>query len=636
MRRMRQTVFLAIVAAPALWTGGCGEDGTGGSGPFGISVRFLTGDGVAAGVPPELIDPPDLQDPVSVILPTIVLADGTEQALEFFSVRSLVDPDYRSYRDMDGDGAGESIVQDARIPIDEPFSLKLTAHPAGALTPATWSARADGIVLRRGERRFMTIALTRIGRFTPAPESLTGTPEDFARFGATATTLTDGRVLIAGGFDVVQPFESVAQCRTYDPDVPDGAVCFLLTADRKAFVFVPHSARVYPIAQEMARQRAFHSTVALPGGRAAVVGGTDAAVMVFAPNAAGGYSVDIVPITIAPPDLVGMHDTFEIFDPTLNAIPGDPHRDGNPERGGFREPGTLGAPRFLSVAAVDPTIEHAGNRVLVAGGLGRAGLPRDPATTWDLIDGTSGTVTPGDASLANARTAAGIGFMNWTPIQPGLWIVGGAVGPDAPGDVIEKWSAPPATPNGRSEAVLAPGSAPERNLVLPLVVPLGSEAMMLLAAGSYGARCTTDGSGTETPSWTGDHVCPPSLAPPYTIGTRAGGPQVQTVSGWNILADNPHVFGAAAALGDGSALLVGGAADLGFVATRSVHRITELPAGGAGQKDVAFAETYPEEILLPAAATTRGGDAVFIGGLRIDLSAPAAELSSSIVLFNWE
>ena len=98
------------------------------------------------------------------------------------------------------------------------------------------------------------------------------------------------------------------------------------------------------------------------------------------------------------------------------------------------------------------------------------------------------------------------------------------------------------------------------------------------------------------------------------------------------------MLGAAVSLGDGSALVVGGAADLGFTATNAVHRITEGvgPSGGFGQKDAAFTLTFPVPVLFPAAATTPDGDAVFVGGAVIRLSTPGITLSDEIVLYNSE
>ena len=109
-------------------------------------------------------------------------------------------------------------------------------------------------------------------------------------------------------------------------------------------------------------------------------------------------------------------------------------------------------------------------------------------------------------------------------------------------------------------------------------------------------------------------------------------------SHWNTATDSPHVFGTSVALGDGSALVVGGALDLSLVATNAVHRISEGTggAGGFGQKDTGFAERFPVPVLMAAADTTPDGDAVFVGGMQLSLTTPAITLSDTIVLFNVE
>ncbi|MBN1771101.1 MAG: hypothetical protein JXB32_07570, partial [Deltaproteobacteria bacterium] len=429
---------------------------------------------------------------------------------------------------------------------------------------------------------------------------------------------------------------TIDQCRVQVPSIADGSVCFQLVASPKAYVLEPGSGRLYELREPLGEPtgRAFHSAVPLPDGRVLLAGGVDAAVLTFTPLDGGtGWFPNLVPVA-AGADGKGMHTTFEVFDPNRNALEGNPNRDGDPGRGGFAGLGNLASPRLFSVAAPWPNTDPA--RVVLLGGVDPTPAPTTrPSMTWENWDSINNTSEMSSGTLLRARAMAGVAKMHYDA-SPNLWIIGGAAEATNDTDVVVIWE------NGAmATSPLSPGSThAAKNFLLPAVTPLGNVGAPVaqLVVGSFGPRCTYDET-TEvyTPTYdTTAGLCPPSEAPPYVINRSTPTVRLDAITGWDAASDAPHIFGAAVTLGDGSAVVVGGASGFDFAATRAAHRVSWT--GDAAQKDGSMPATaYPVPTLFPAGSATATGDAVFFGGVSVTLTGtPALQLVESVVLYNRE
>jgi hypothetical protein len=633
-------------------TVGCQESDSGGPAEFGVQVRFLTGDGVTAEIPAELYDgyvslcvAEQNADCGTAALHSMTWSVGNPTSGNGF---------FAPGADIDGDGRPEQTVDSPRIPEGVPLKVVLTAS-ATLPGPTLYSARADGVVLQNGKRRFIQMTFFPVGRFAsinaavaPRPATWTG------RFGARVTPLADGRVLITGGFDAAGPARMTGTCADVAPGAPAGSICFTLLASKQAFLFLPNSGEILEVygTMNVPNGRAFHTVTPLPDGRALVAGGADFAVAVFSPTGtAGQWTLGIVPFVTTGAE--GFVPSFEIFDPNQNSLlPEDPYRDGNPERGGFGSTlGVLQVPRFLAAAALAPPLAAGGasQEVVLFGGRDPDAPTTRPATTWEIFNIASGTTRLATFPLDPPRTAAGVHFLSHPSQGPQLWVVGGALGGQFDTALVAKWYSNAMSPDGITEPGVSFGAdigGAGKNFLFPTVVPIGNRVApnTLLVAGSYGPSCRDDGAGTLVPEWPGPAPdpalvpCPPAAVPPYSISLATGSPNFAAVNGWNNPApDHPHMLGAAAGLGDGTAIMVGGAADLSFSTPAGpgpAHRIVNDTA--SVRKDGAFTALYPANALLPSAATTPGGDALFVGGFRVDLAAtpPAIQLLDDVVLFN--
>lgn len=639
--KLHLRVAASLVAGCAVLLPACRQDEGDAVQPLGVRLQFLTDEGVSSAIPDSLLG--------GFLNVCIAPLDGDCRLLS--SYIPIGRPDggdvlerglFDQTADLDGDGRPEYAVTGLPYDTDLKVEIKATMFPSPDETPL-YSAKFLGLRLTKGERRFLTVTLTPVNQFSTFDPAVLQAPESFAggRLGASVTGLPDGRVLIAGGFDSAVPL-TLADCRAHVPDVADGSVCFYLMATPKAFVLVPGSGRVYELREPLGEPtgRAFHSAVALPDGRVLLAGGVDAAVLTFTPLPDGGWFPGLVPVSPRV-EAKGLLTTFELFEPNRNALEDNPNRDGDPGRGGFTGFGNLATPRLFSVAALWPAPDpFAPPRVVLLGGVDPSPAPATrPSMTWENWDSGTGVSELSTGSLLKPRAMAGVARMHYDD-SPELWIVGGALAAANDTDVFTIWQdgATAGSPFGGGT------SHANKNFLLPAITPLNNVAAprVHLVVGSVGPRCAHDETeDTYTPTYdteTGLWWCPPSVSPPYVINRATATTSLDSISGWDPASDAPHILGTAVTLGDGSALVVGGANGFDFAATRAAHRVTWNESTTTAQKDATLPATaYPVAVLFPAGTTTATGDAVFFGGASVTLAgSPAIHLSDAVVIYNQE
>lgn len=537
-------------------------------------------DGVAMRVSWGLTDPAaSLPDDVA-LLRLIIDVEGEELRDPSFTVANLEDADDNGRPELD---LGE-------ITPGVPVTISIEGQDAGGGT--LYVGRAGPFVLQHGERRYVDI------RMYPVNDAAVLDASAFpARFLHTATSLADGRILLAGGFDRLTPTPCPADVLVAD------ARCFGAVASDDAALFEPATGRLRPTRAPMLASRGAHTATLLPDGRVLIAGGAETATLVFEPQT-GGFSFRIVP--------GGGGATFELFDPALGAEEEDIDRDGDPLRGAFvgaaadaAEPGLLDAARVMHAATLLD-----GGRVLLAGGLGAPG-------TFTVFDpqraGGYGVV--GSGPLDTPRGLPGAVTLG-SGSAPAAWILGGApaIGNDelaevwAPGTGTDRLgSTEPATSAADFPNELGTGR-PELALLRPLTAVLGGGTHALVV-GWYGPRCDDTGPIFSTDAPLCGYV--PSSVRSYTINAATG---VATPT----MVPNAHAFGAIATLDDGRVAVSGGFNALTMQAGNTIDLFT-----GAVSMGLATPAANRPPLRAPRALHTTvavpGGGLVTFGGI---LTAP--------------
>jgi len=285
-------------------------------------------------------------------------------------------------------GYGDAVDGSAEIFDPALGTFSPTGSMTGGRSAASASALASGKVLVAGGY-FDPAPLMTAEIFDPAGNggvgSFTATGSmGTARLAHTATVLSSGKVLIAGGRDASQ---SLASAELFDPAAAAGAGAFASTGP-------------------MAAARSSHAVTALPSGRVLVAGGRGAAGAVLAsaelfdPLAAGGagafaptgpmltaraeHTVSLLPsgkVLVAGGQTVLSLLSTELFDPTLAK-----------GAGGFAPGGPLTATRHAHTADVLLT-----GQVVVIGGT------RDISSlaTAELFGGSRGDACTNGYCLSN-------------------------------------------------------------------------------------------------------------------------------------------------------------------------------------------------------------------------------------------
>ena len=326
--------------------------------------------------------------------------------------------------------------------------------PTGSMSTARWGATAtllaDGRVLIAGgsDGNNHGTVLASAELYDPATGRFTATGSmSTPRAWATATLLTDGRVLIAGG---VTNGGTLASAELYDPAtgrftptgamttprvhatatlLPNGTVLIaggVGTAVNNAAggwlssaeLYDPATGRFTAILGSMSTPRAWATATLLPNGWVLIAGGTGPGgrVLSSAELSAGGGFTPTGPMT-TPREYVNatpLPDGWVLFaggmggaggyDPLSSAELYGPATDTYPPTGTFTATGSMPTPRFDATATL-----LADGRVLLAGGSdGAAATPSSPThsvSSAELYDPSTGTFTP-TAPMATARDNA--------------------------------------------------------------------------------------------------------------------------------------------------------------------------------------------------------------------------------------
>jgi len=562
-----------------------------------VRVQWLTGDPTAAA-------PPDLSQ-----IRVILFADDSGSFSETNATVS-------SFETGEGGRRYVNTPLLSDLPTGQPIRITIEGYREGG--GFAYVGHVGPIVLRPGERRHVDLKMFELDRSINA--DVTGFTR---RCLHTATSLPDGRVLVTGGFDDVV---NGAPCA---PGAPAESRCFDLTATASAFVFEPSSGRMHPLRQNMLEARAGHTATLLPDGRVLLAGGAPRATFVLSPigvpSAPSGFAPDITPHVDG--DELGALDTFEIFDPGLNAEEVDAERDGDPARGGFvgaadapTSPGRLNQQRFLHAAVATPDNPE---RVLLAGGMGGG----RPDNTFEVFDdrrpggyGFYGNV--GSRLSASRMMPSAVALT--TPAPGSVWIFGGVTVPRGRSDLADVWTPDDADPNGSvADATTtefpnptsgSTGDHPELALLQPTAVAVaGSHALVL---GWMGPRCVP---GTTAPVFSGvadgsdTELCaPPGMGEPtraFVVNGETGTTEPQMTTG-------AHAFGAVASLDDGSIAVTGGLAGLIWTRQPLIEIFTGQVSGGtAVQLGTRYMLNTPRAFHTTSALADMG--ILSVGGLNL-------------------
>jgi hypothetical protein len=481
---------------------------------------------------------------------------------------------------MDADENGRDEVTRANLPTGE--ELRVVVRGTGPSGNLLYVGHAGPFVLEPGERRYIDLRMLPVGDYGPVDAGvLTG------RFLHTATTLPDGRVLIAGGF-------TRAMSTTCPATSPAMTRCFDLTGNSEAFVYDPATARFFSVQGGMRQARGGHTATLLGDGRVLVAGGAARAMLLLTPQTAAS---ELVPSFVAMDDGGAAATSFELFLPDDHAEDFDVDRNGDPGRGGFvgaaDAPTTLGRldrARFLHSAS---TIPGSPNRVVLAGGLAPSA-----AASWAVFDadraGGYGVLDSTTTALGASRTMPSTVTIGAAGHES-LWILGGGEALSN-AELADRYS--PMGGNGNGTTVPAgtmnmfPGTMPRPELGLwrPTAYPLG-DGTHAIVVGWLGPACV---SGTTTPVFPTDPVAydrcgAGTMTRSYTMADTGLATATPVVT--------PHAFGAGARLSDGSVLVSGGFTGLNL----ATSMVTSLFAPNVTTAGIAM-ETATHPMLRAARA----------------------------------
>lgn len=580
---------------------------------LGLSCAPVEPDGEVPAFQVSWLSPTgQIPDDIGVLRVLRVYPDGTQDDQISRSRRAIVE-----------DGERALIVP--RLPYDEVVDLELQAHAATCrdddpYCDLKYVGRTGPVVLRPGERRYVSIAMYPVAQSSELNRGITLPP----RFLHSATALDDGRVLVAGGFTSLEA-----------ADCPEGLVatrCFSARADDRAYVLDPATARFFEVQDPMLEARGGHTATQLEDGTVVIAGGAPRAIVAFRDVGGDGEPVRAREVLVLPfldATTPGASESSELFEPNANAELEDLDRDGDPGRGGFvgdpnamtPAPIPLNAPRFLHAAALDPSDA---SRVVLFGGTAAP-------TTYEVFDvrkpGGPGVYDNTGASLGAARVAPRAVSMGAEGTAK-IWIFGGVEQALSNDDLADVWTPDESDPNG----ALRPGTEdsffptatgaeetfPEFALIRPGVAPVSDS--FIVVNGWYGPRCPADATATTAPVFGGAEICGHQGGPDriFTVRSDNG----STTRGASPVSAR-HALAEAVAMRDGRVMLVGGvqnglfASNVGTAIYEGVDANRARGAGGPLLRNGRF---------FHAAAAVTDSGVMVTGGITLDAMGVRASL----------
>jgi hypothetical protein len=542
----RIVVSAALILAAAACQKAPADNGPPG---FGMKVMFLDGSGA-----PQ--DFPALVTKLVIRVKPYTLA-GTDAA-NMCQCGARCEKTYEAdiggtvlqkLEDFNADGSFEEAVI-SNVPDGCPFALEVLAYESGSARVGYYG-RVDGLWMTKGRRLFLKVALQPKNTTMTVLNTGWGT-SSLGVFGHTATRIEhgrrpdaklriDGRILIAGGFERIEP--AVCENAPISLDITeencpsptaanDCFKCFIGYATNDLYLFDGGSGTIQrptiyqqgqPVGDvRMAQRRAFHTATALADGRILIAGGVDRAAFIFRNNDIldgsdtqdGGW--ELAEIKPLPGEgYLGALTTFELFNGEYNQDDLDLDRDGDFERGGMHPlsgmESPMGAARFLQAAIAspvqsdqDPTRD---TLILQIGGINDD--PMDPTRaprTVELFDAGptsfSGSTFP---NLLGPRAFPAVAEgRDFTIPRTVLYIFGGVQFPgflSAPQNnaVVEKWIRDDAG-SWAAQAVTLAAESPQYVRLFADALTLTDDGRKIMLAGWYGARCAFEGDG-ETPTY---------------------------------------------------------------------------------------------------------------------------------------
>lgn len=502
--------------------------------------------------------------------------------------------------DTDGNGRPELVRPD--LPIGEPVRLVLLGGP----TDGNWThmGSVGPVVLRHGERRYVDIRMYALGDANVVDG---GAPS--GRFLHTATALSDGRVLIAGGFERA----TAASCPA---EVSASASCFEVIASDDAYLFDASTGRFHEVQTPMLAARGAHTATRLPDGRVLIAGGASRALLVSEPTSGTQRALSLVlGSDVATPA------SYEIFDPEANQEVEDVDSDGDPGRGGFTgsadspaRPGPLDGARLLhAAAALDD------GRVVLAGGVGAA----NTYAVWDARR-AGGYGVVGSGSLPADRPAPGAAVLGSGSMQRVFIAGGGSAQSDA--DLADIWLGTGAGVGSATSAnITTSGGAPQWNLYRPIVETVGS-GQGALVLGWYGPWCAA-GDVSPTFTATDNTRCAYGANRAFTF-------EVATNRATGTASTRQHALGASTRLDDGTIAVTGGLSDLSLETNTTIDLYGTAIVAGAVQPSTTTQTLRQRRALHAMAALPDGGFLVFGGAtFTVDGSATLTPIAAAEVHF---
>lgn len=516
-----------------------------------------------------------IPDDVESLLLLVYLPDSDEPEDSSFTVASL--------RDADGNGRRELVRPD--LPVGAPIRLVLLGGPSEG--DWTHMGSVGPLVLTHGERRYVDI---RMYSLTSSNVVSSGAPS--ARFLHTTTALSDGRVLIAGGF-------SRASATPCPASVTTDATCFDLTATDDAAIFDPATAQFHRLASPMLAARGGHTASLLPDGRVLLAGGVNHAILVM--SEISGHNVEFGVIA---DDDTTTPASYEIFEPDAHAAEEDTEANGDPGRGGFvgsadapSRPGPLDTGRAFHAASA-----LADGRVVLSGGL----LAADSFTVWDTHR-PGGYGVLGTGALTERRAMPGSAVLGTGATQRVFIAGNGAATSDEA--LAEIWLGE-GLGSTTSANISTTTGAPQWDLIRP-IVESAANGRGALVLGWYGPWCA---SGTDTPSYAevgAGQRCGYAANRAYTF-------EVATNRATASPSMRPHALGASTVLDDGSVVVTGGLSGLTLETNGTIDAYgSVITAGSLPNTPLAIA--LGQKRALHAMAPIADGGAFVFGGATFNV-----------------